>query len=302
MSIDKGNALFIVESPFQLICAFEALNFFGYKKYHIIVRLSGKDVNDKQMKDVVRLYRDENISYIFFRNSNESLMENLISLVKVLIKIVNKKEIYIGNAESKFLSLVTRFCSQPVRILDDGTKTLYLAESERYRDNLFFTMFDLKGKQVKYVEHKFSKLNSIVCGNKVSRSFSGNYFLGSDISEIKLVTEVAYIDMVKEIINKHQGSWVYIAHRNESEDKLEVISKKLNMEVKRLKYPIEFIGYECGSIPKLVCSFYSTALISLNKIYQVDVFSYRLDRDFNINKNIERVYNQCSKYIPVVNI
>ena len=302
MRIDKGKAIFIVESPLQLICAFEAVEFSGYKEYHVVVRLSGKDISDRQIKKVASLYGDKNISYIFFKNGFKSFLLNVVSLFKVLINLIGKKNVYIGNAESNFLKLVVRFCVQPVNLLDDGTKTLYFAESRIYQNNCFFTMFDLKDSKVKYIKHDFLKLKSIVFNNNTSKESGNNFFLGSDISEIGLITEVNYIEMVRKVTENHQGLWVYVAHRNESQDKLELISKKMSMEIKRLQYPVEFIGYECGIIPKLVCSFYSTALISLNEIYQIDVLSYRLDESFVMNKNIEHVYNQCSKYIPVVDI
>ena len=276
--------LYLVESPFQLISAIEARETFG--KGTILIRYSGLKNNDLQLKKIIEFYNLSNIWELKI-NVNKTILDYLkIAFFK--IKPFNYNKLFLGNLESGFLNIITKkFKQKDIILLDDGAKSIYLQASfDSSNFYNFFTMFNLKSLPNQKIEiNNFKYLKSKIHNNNLSDDI---IFIGAKLSEIGLIKEDYYLDILSKLLKKYKNI-IYIPHREESFDKLAKI-EKMGIKIKYLNLPIELIGTQ--TIPKKVISFYSTALISLKKIYNIESSFIKL----NINRDILKiVYNYYEK-------
>ena len=95
----------------------------------------------------------------------------------------------------------------------------------------------------------------------------------------------------------------YIPHREETEEKLMLIEELKNVTVKKLTYPIEMLPIYSQINPYKIISFFSTALITLQKIYQVETIAHKFDYSKSQHrKNIDHSYGYCAKYMRVIQL
>ncbi len=70
----KKNIL-IVESPLQLLNAFEAVKFFNLNEYEYLIRLSGEKVNDKQIINLIKILNLDKYKVLKIRSKNKSFCD-----------------------------------------------------------------------------------------------------------------------------------------------------------------------------------------------------------------------------------
>ncbi len=127
------------------------------------------------------------------------------------------------------------------------------------------------------VLNNYPKIKELVKGGKVlDRSV---VFIGSGMAEIGIVSEEYYVSLIDRIAEHYNslGFYViYIPHRAESSQKLNIIVENTDVEIRHLDYPVELFGLFNDFSPFLVSSFCSTALITLKNIYgySVECFSF----------------------------
>lgn len=279
----KKSILF-VESPLQLVNAYEAVNFFGLNNYSYIVRLSGSETNDNQMENIVKRLGINNVTYLKINAENRTVSDYLHLFFYKYKYLVTSKQIdkvFIGNLESGFFSLILKqFSKEKVILLDDGGKTMDIQnnfDDEWYYD--LFTIYDLVPiqKQMVYKNNFTSILESLKNNNLI---FNENevLFIGSKLSECKIVDEKYYLLLMNEISFFYKNQTIiYIPHREESQSKLEKIDLIKNVQVKKIAYPVELLGLYENRMPIKVSSFFSTALITMKRIYNIDVESFSFD-------------------------
>jgi hypothetical protein len=129
--------------------------------------------------------------------------------------------------------------------------------------------------------------------------------LGAKLSEVGIISTEYYYYLLEQIKIKFQSKTLfYIPHRGEEIKKLNYIENNINFKIKKINYPVELIFQE-GILENTVISFLSTALISLNKIYDdIDIYAVRLDYDKIItNKEaIIDLYDELEKHIDVIDL
>jgi hypothetical protein len=120
--------LFFIESPLQLLNAYEAINSFNITKYKIVVRLSGEKLNDIQIKNIINhLHLDiKNVTYISINTKNRTIFDYIkIMMSTVRYLFTNVDNVFIGNYDSRFLNLIMKqFNRKKIILLDDGSKTI----------------------------------------------------------------------------------------------------------------------------------------------------------------------------------
>jgi hypothetical protein len=278
------DKLYLVESPFQFLNALEAQYKFG--KGRFLIRFSGREINDKQLRNIIYFFNIKNFEEVTI-NYNKGLFD-FIKLIYFKFKSFKESQFFIGNLESKFFNLfLKKIKRENIILMDDGAKTIYLQNSFNDRNfyNLF-TMFNLKPlkNQLIYINN-FDYLKS-----KIKASFCYNnetVFIGSKLSEDYIISESEYLEILYKLAKKYKNI-TYIPHREESHKKLEKIFN-LGIKIRKMNLPIEFIGIE-ESIPKKVISFYSTALISLKRIYEIDSSFIKLNLNNNLLKQVYDYY------------
>ncbi|UTJ07339.1 alpha-2,8-polysialyltransferase family protein [Arcobacter roscoffensis] len=301
--------LFIVESPLQLLSAYEAINYFGIKKYKILIRLSNSKENDNQILKLLKCLKVKDMSYVFSLNAkNKTLLDYLkITFFKMLFFYLNKrvKKLFLGNFESGFMKILMKNINKKkIILLDDGAKSIVIQSKFNNMNNFdFFTFFDLdplEGQQI--YSNSFSMLK-----NKIKNKEKANFvlFLGTKLSELDIVSEEYYIRCIKEIaIYYIKTKIIYIPHREENKNKLKLLEKNIsNLKIKKIDYPVELFGLNESFIPQVVASFYSTALFTMNKIYCCNSNAFKFDYEKSIYKeSIDKVYHDYANKIKVLEL
>ncbi|MFK5947615.1 MAG: hypothetical protein QM500_02450, partial [Methylococcales bacterium] len=93
---------------------------------------------------------------------------------------------------------------------------------------------------------------------------------------------------------------IYIAHRRDSEDKLDVIKTKLGIKVVLFDYPIEYQLAFIGPRPIVLTSFFSAALDSCRLIFgkKLKIISFKLDMENSPKREkVESIYTSYESYI-----
>jgi len=277
------NNIFFVESPLNLICAYEAIDFFQIKDYKIVVRLTSNDNNNLQITNITRMLRIEqtNIEYINISTTNRSFLDYL-KVISYLLKYFftfSLERVFIGNIESGFLSLVAMmFDKKKIILIDDGTKTI-ASQNSFNRGNFYniFTMYDLppiEGQKI--YKNDFKLVKNFIHEIKIDKN--SVLFIGSKISEEGIISESCYLDLINEIFNRYPDkNIIYIPHRGEDLEKISRIENIERVVVKKIGYSVEFLGVNEWELPCKVISFYSTALLTMKSLYNVDVESYFFD-------------------------
>jgi len=301
------KSLFFIESPLQLLNAYEAKNYFNIQKYDFYIRLSNEETNDSQILNLILILKIEHVKIIKINALNKGFKDYIkLIFFKFFFKFFKKKvdKIFIGNYHSGFLSLILKsFSRDKIILLDDGSKSINIQSDFTDKKNYnLFTMYDLKKfknqiiYQNEYVTLQSRLKNLVFNQNQV-------LFLGLKISEINIVTEEYYLQQIKAIVKYYNKEIVYVAHRGELEIKLNKIRRIKNLKVIQLDYPIEFFGLYNNIIPAVVSSFYSTALLTMKNIYNIEADSFMFDFDKSDYKvAIQKTYDYYGKYIEVKNL
>jgi hypothetical protein len=300
--------LFVIESPLQLLNAYEAMHQFPAQLQEVFVRFSNNKYVDQQIRDTIDklgINQLANITYLTLPVNGKSILDGLKMLllkIKFLFQSKSFQHIFIGEYESRFIRFIIPY-KRNIILLDDGSKTLGTQDkftSNHYFD--WFTIFEFKALQGQNIYqntynhlHKHLIFNSITDNNTI-------LFIGSNLSEEGVISEEYNISLLKKVADRYSDKRIrYIAHRRESDSKLDLIKKIENIKVSRLNYPIELLSvFEDYSLHSIV-SFYSTALITLKKIYGTPTIAFQFDYSNHPEaKEIDAVYNYCKQHITVI--
>jgi len=304
-----------VEAPFQLLSAYEALESYAINEFKIYIRLSNSTNNDIQLQKLAEtLFHNNNddIIYISISNKNRTLFDYLKVLYYCLYSFVIQVKydyFFIGNFESKFLLLLLKpIQKRKVILLDDGIKSLSFqgnfSDSNNY--NLYTMLKNLKPLNNQIIKYNnFSKFNKFRKDNDIIYEDS-ILFIGSKLSEANIISEKYYIKLLEKISKYYNNKQIiYVPHRVENRDKLDIITSLFNnIVIKDLNFPIEFYFFYEKSMPRKVVSFYSAALVTINQLYpNLEVTSFHFDYSKSKYKYaIDKVYNYFKNYIEVVNL
>jgi len=214
-----------------------------------------------------------------------------------------------------------------VFLLDDGTATLGLAKERKqgffigpeknlksklkyygkrfinrvkdeYQESYnFFTMYDIDpGDKDRVIKNDFIHMRANIDLLPVSDDV---YFLGSPLSEVGLISQDEYLEHIKRV-KEYFGDRriLYVAHRRESKNKLDILSKKYGLKVILFDYPIEYQLAHVGSRPKILASFVSSALDSCKIIFgdKLKIISFKLDLNES-HKQLLQAYDNYAAYV-----
>lgn len=287
------DALFFVESPLQLLNAFEAISYYKIKTYRIVVRLSGNSQSDVQIIHTAELLslNPVNVKYIHIRASERTIFDYIKALlVSFRYLLVNVKYVFIGNLDSSLFNVVVPQISRDkVIFLDDGAKTIIHSYRNYAAFKKCFTMFKSSNDSDSQCGlNQYDNLKQKILMQCPVIDASAVFFLGQKLSEIGLITEELYLSILRDVVQRYPGVEIYyIPHRGESAEKIEVIKSLGNIKVLVLDYPVELYGICNKQIPSKVISFYSTALYSMSVIYGIKSEAIKIS---NLSKDADIVY------------
>lgn len=302
------NSVLLVESPFQLLCANEAIKHFKLDSSIIYIRYSLIKSNDEQINKLLEILSPvASIKKNFIRVSNKRVSDYYKIIYNYTLFFFKRKSVsklFVGNLESSFFkSIYSHYDRDRIVLLDDGAKTLTIQKefSQDYYYDLF-TIYRLKSIDKQNIF--FNDFGWIKKQIKEKYENDNILFLGSKLNESGIISEEYYLELLKKISNYFVNkSILYIPHRGEEPNKLKKISMMENVTVKELKYPVELYGLYEEAIPKTVVSFYSTALYTMQTMYNLKAISFMFEYDNSKYKDaIDNVYNYYKREMDVVSL
>ncbi len=309
----NNKSLFIINSPFQALCAFEAINHFKESNPEFFV-FDCDDSKDKIVKLLKQYgYEPTIIPFVGTRH-----------ILKILNKFDHYERIYIGDYFSylQYLIAVNLAKRKSVFVyLDDGTATLDLLPStgrKRYRGlskralsyrlldikvdlkqvkTIFFTIFDI-GKETKFntVKNTFGFLPS----DYSNIAEAGIYIIGTNSSVISFKDE-SYDELLRKLIKNIRDRFpntpiYYCPHRRDTNNHDSLLKEQgVNLFQTEISVEVDFVTKKVN--PLLIVGFASTALITLKLIYPscvVESVRFNIEDEFT-TKSIRSIENYYLK-------
>jgi hypothetical protein len=268
----KANKAIIVESPFQLLCAYEAWSRES-GKIDIYIRRSGNPVNDVQLANMA----EDLFPQVEFFNFHVGKRLNISVSIAYFFKRVLSRQyerVFFGSCHSGLFRALTRVAILSgchVVYLDDGMATLLPIDNsikkKYYNSVSFFTFFNLKKELgVGCLTHSFDNLRE-----KVDPKLRSEYviFLGQPLVDRGYVELEVYRRCVEDVSFRHpELSIYYIPHRAESDHLIKNIADIGNVEILVANSCIEWFLIKNKEYPSYAYGFTSTALVTLPKIFE----------------------------------
>ncbi len=307
-----SKTLVVVESPFQLLSAFEAIGYFEVNEYDLFIRINGDERCKQQIINVVELlgFKSSSITFVFIGIKKRKLSDYFRFIYYCcFFRLISKRynKVFIGNYRSKFLNALSQqFSRKKIIILDDGNVTIDVHNKFTLTNNRnIFTMYDLDPfLNQKIFKNEYRILRSIVREKGTRNDLV--CFIGPGVVSAGIIPLENYSEFLSIIVKKYKDlglTVMYIPHRNESIEEISTISELVDLSVFSMKLPIEFLGLYEIEMPFKFCSFYSTALLTMQKIYGAEVESYVFNYENSKYKDeIDSVYDYYRSIIDVIDL
>ncbi|MCM0147564.1 hypothetical protein KCN56_03130 [Photobacterium galatheae] len=317
------KTLVIVESPFQLLSAYEYASRYNSSIYDIVIVETGSKNNTQQMQETLAILGGD------FYQSVSIIKRSCFFIFSILFKAIksskmNYKKILIGDYRSNYIRIIESRVNANTVVLDDGIALISsihdIVEKNKslISDTMIskllsvlirdvtrkrYSVFSMIPKNIllrahsttvdSYVNNDFSRIKELFSKKNDTRrehEVSKVCIIGSPLSDLNYLSEDVYIAALEQFIRFHDcmGNVLYIPHRRENPSKLDRISNELQVEVKLLSNPIEISVLQGEIYAETYISITSAALYSLSKMLQ--------------DKNFYHVYlNECY-YSPNINV
>lgn len=318
--MNTEGVLFIVNSPFQCLCMFEAIHHFSIKEYDVVLRPDSSELNNQM---VIRILEEKRIPF------KVGKMSPLVSgLLPYLFKN-NKKysvlfngDYYSGGLCAYAYSLICAKRKAKIVYFDDGVETLRVFSKpplKRYNNwrvwivmKFYETLKLLKGIGKPYYFTVFNvnspkfviKKNSLSTLRQKMKETqpSGAYIIGTNFDGVDVDKE-DYFALLGNLINycrKHYPNEpiLYCPHRR-NKDNAELINYLETEKVCMFdtKISVEYDFVQRGISPVYVSGFGSTALYTLKIIFPqatVDNVCLRLKTQTAAISAFDKLYEvQC---------
>ncbi len=164
----------------------------------------------------------------------------------------------------------------------------------------FFTAYDISvSDNDEIIKNEFKYLRSAVSDLSVTDQA---YFVGSPLSEVAIMSQDDYLEQLQKVKNYFGATeLVYIAHRRDSKDKLDIIKNELDIKVVLFEYPIEYQLLFIGPRPKILTSFFSAALDSCRLIFGDKLRIIAFKFDVSNSPKREKIESIYESYKPLIN-
>lgn len=329
--------IFIIGNPSQYLYVIEALHYFNLQDQNnilIVSSLHNDYVNQTLSickedawseiiivpKMIFKLWKSNYITRVF------ALFFSKYYFIKKTKNINVTNNIFIGNIEDRLMQLIAGCVSQTnIIALDDGNATLNTFEKLKHlksNDFLGLNSNDKKSRLLKlnplkvkieeitfftiYYNYSGISKNLNIIPNNLSflkklssdKSVDKNvlFIIGSPFIRLKMITKERYWQAIKKIVELNPTYKIYyIRHRAEDNFQFN------NIEVTSYDYPIEIVLQNTPTLPDKIITFFSSAAITLNKIYDSEILIENINL-FNSNNIVDYYKSISSNNFIVSNI
>jgi len=300
----KEYNIFIVASPLQLLNSIEACSHFKTRN-NVLILIKTQDKNNiLQMENLLGIFHWDKIISIELPQTN---LQRLLFSTTVKNKLQDLiqdhiEKVFVGEFRSDHITHIVNYLNaKKTYLVDDGTAVLfydiYIKRTFKttvraffyklfyYKLNIidftFFTIFDLKEKQI--VKNNYKYIKNIFQEKKYENSV---FFIGQPLVELGMINENNYKLQIKKILQSYENKkFIYILHRRQNEKFIKKLSLELGFEYKRLEQLIELEMVLTSTIPSDFATFYSTAIVTLPKLIDNCKFKAFKININNLNQN-----------------
>jgi len=294
-NFQNKKALIIVESPLQLLCAYEAIYYFKLE-YSLYIILTENELNNLQIKNMVVKLKLRKTNYL--RITAKKNIFNILSIIGYYVQFRLKHySIYIiGDYFSRKLNIFTFFIDKnKILLLDDGVATFKI-QKELKKQNIpisLYTMFQIEAFSNQKIF--YNNFMCLKCKFQTKTSKNTVVFIGAKLVDLKILDISTYINIIKKALSSSQGDeFLYFPHRGTSEKNLKEVSNIKGLDIIDIETTLEFHLLSNSIKPIEIYSIVSTALFSLSSIFEdSNVVAYKpkflaSDRQ----QDIENVYKE----------
>jgi len=259
------KSLLIVESPFQLLCAYEIISRYRLD-YVLILRMSGVGRNDEQLRLTAQILR---LAYVEVVARVGMLKKDIFRAWFRLLPLLGRRyaHLFLGSYYSGFIRVLRRILrSGRTWILDDGLATLR-AQADMLRtgqvDDLatFLELNALPGQAI--LHHK---LESVVALG-VTRYVNQSMFLGQPFVEHGIMTTNEYNRIVRGCSEASESPLIYVPHRSECTKRISELKQTFDLDIHYPPMCIELDLVRKGEIPRQLFTVMSTAGFTIARMF-----------------------------------
>lgn len=332
--MNKKN-LFIIASPLQLVNAMEAVYYFK-TSYNILIVMYNSSLNSIDFNQKINLLDIEEWDEIVYYDLGKIAKKKRFFKQVELIKKLRKDEynyLFSGDFGTIQKAIMANVNVENIYLLDDGTASImiyetlknehffnkipffkkikllrYLLMNLRYqiKQNInYFTIYHLSSlPHMNVIQHDFSFLKKTKLQECIKTKTI--YILGQNLVEVGFIKEEIYLKYLKKIIENYDGKIIYKPHRSEkvTDSYLSLVSENFLIDTEINQGPVEITFLNNKIYPSIVISFFSSALFSLDKIFENTlIYSVKIDEKDLIKKhnNVE-VINSCYAFLKNTNV
>jgi len=323
------KVLSIISSPLQLLNFKEYIKSNNIKNYDLII-LSFIKKEEEQITysaNVLKLKIHKKINRLSFLQYcqlksfsktndkyNQLIIGNFFSDPHLFLYHTSRIKNLVVLDDGINSSLIDKYYKTEKKIIKSNFIKIFLFNFFKIKTSYplkftMFTLFDIhfKSNNIKLIKNNFSYVKSLI------KSFNDDddiYLVGQPFVELNMITNKDYEFILSKIKSKY-NKIVYIPSRKESDLNLEKIHKKFGFEILKTMTNIELYFIDNGLIPKKIIGFNSSALITLNNIFNsqenlINIISYKIDFESNrlssndINKYYQKLRDSKIKILKLL--
>jgi hypothetical protein len=315
----ESPVLISVSSPFQCLCAIEAINKFSIREYSFwVICNQGKRLD--QIKMILERFNIKGRSFIPSPNYIHFLWSYIIKPIEI-----DKEKFEIGICgDFKNINMqmfLAKYLSKRAKIMyvDDGFTSIYPLNDIVYKDwkikvrhSLYFVLKNVKGIDDCYFYSIFSyttkqytvirnDLNLLRPSHALKQS--GIYIIGTVTQFVNSILPVKdfsdyFLATINWLSKEYPSENIYYSPHGRSVDgeKIKLICQEYNIRTITSKYSVELDYSMKNYNPRVIIGFGSTALITLNKVYpQANVINVFLPSKIELFEKKNKFINEYLK-------
>ncbi|MBN2866089.1 MAG: hypothetical protein JXK16_08790 [Thiotrichales bacterium] len=318
------KSLFIAQTPLQLLNCIEASKKNNQKGYFVL--FYDCDENHKRMMALVEIFNVDNVQYYSLNSIFRFIFP--IVLFSKFKKLKRKNEInkvYFGTYASWASFLINYLSVENTVLVDDGSKTIVIMNNPKrmglykkkwfkclrkdyVQSSTFFTIyFELAQKKgLPFEKNNLSHVTTYINNQTVHNLFKTDLnlgekqlFIGSFISD-KCEKFEEHIGILANKARCDGKELYYIMHRYDDESKISELADSFNFQCVKYDFPLELVFSTIWNGQDEVWSQGSTAVDTLQLIYQglnVRIFKMPLESINSVfqRENFSKLYDYYSE-------
>lgn len=320
--VKDKKVLFVTGSPFQALCAVEAIREFQIEDFRIINLEYKEDGRRVQVKNILDSYK------IDFEQVVLSRFTFLSFFIKSFLCKSNYDIAFVGDIyayDYRLFALSKTKRKGQIIYLDDGNATIdvlkgvphlrisrfpirlyidYILRTVKNisKERAFYTIFDdIETQQYKIYSNSLSHLD-IFKLNKKQRESVG-YFIGTNpdgYRELFSLSIEEYQNMVQSVLmdlRRKVDTLVYIPHGKDYNNELMAFCQSNGIQYKIMGVNIEFYLLSIPDNINLIAGFTSTALFTIKKLFPNSVVAnYVVSRETSLSSETISISEYYSKH------